>query len=84
MAIKKTVSFKGILAPDTYFKINRLTVLPGNEWMEFNVDYIAAEFEEPFNSVNLQCAYSLLGENPVKQGYEYMKTLEDFAGAEDC
>ena len=28
--------------------------------------------------------YLLNGENPFKQAYEYLKTLEDFKDAEDC
>jgi len=28
--------------------------------------------------------YSIDGENPIKQAYEYIKTLPEFEGAEDC
>jgi hypothetical protein len=70
--------------PDTYIKIATTTIVEGNEWLDFSVHYLADGANTPFNSVNVQCAYSLLGENPIKQGYEYLKTLPEFEGCTDC
>jgi hypothetical protein len=37
-----------------------------------------------FSDVDYQCAYSLDGKNPIKQAYEYLKTLDNFSSAVDC
>lgn len=31
-----------------------------------------------------ECSYDIDGENPIKQVYEYLKTLPEFADAIDC
>jgi hypothetical protein len=84
MALKKNLEFRGILVPDAYIKIATTTIIAGNEWIDFCVHYLATDTGSPFNSVNVQCAYNLLGDNPIKQGYEHLKTLPEFEGCTDC
>lgn len=37
-----------------------------------------------FEDVGYSCAYDLEGGNPLKQAYDHLKTLPEFAGAVDC
>lgn len=82
MALKKTVTFKGITVQDAYIKVWRFE---GEKTkMRFGVCYQADANSQPFDSVTVECPYSLDGENPIKQAYEHIKTLPEFAGAQDC
>ncbi len=38
----------------------------------------------PFDSVEVTYFYDLDGSNPIKQAYEYLKSLPEFADATDC
>ena len=84
MALKKTIDFRGIPVTDAYIRIDTATINSGNERIDFIVHYMASGDSISFNSVSFQCAYDLLGDNPVKQGYEYLKSLDQFVDAEDC
>ncbi len=84
MAISKTIQFKGITVPSAYIRASTLTIHPGNTRMEFLVEYIASQEYGPFDSYIDGATYRLEGGNPIKQAYDYLKTLEKFAGSEDC
>lgn len=84
MALKKSIDFKGILVSDAYIKIAITTILPGNEQAEVHVHYLASSEGVAFLSEGFQFVYDLNGANPIVQAYNHLKTLEAFAGAEDC
>jgi hypothetical protein len=84
MALKQTVNFRGINIPDAYIKIGVLMIHSSNDHIEFSTQYMASGSDTPFNSKTVTCNYSLLGENPIKQAYEYLKTLSEFEDATDC
>lgn len=83
MALKKTIeTIQGLSVNDAYIRIEDVN-LNKNE-MTFNVKtYVDVDkpclSEEFFKSV-----YNIDGNNPIKQGYEYLKTLPEFSGAVDC
>jgi len=84
MALKQTINFRGISIENAYIRISGVTISPGNERLDFVVHYTASSSEMPFNNESIQCSYNLHGENPIQQGYEYLKTLPDFSDATDC
>lgn len=84
MAMKHNLEFLGIYVSDAYVRIATITISSRNEVIDFVAHYMAPGSDVPFNILSYQCWYILSGENPVKQGYEYLKTLPEFAGAEDC
>jgi hypothetical protein len=82
MALRKTINFKSIAVNDCYIKVWRIE---GNkEQISFNVSYSANSNVDAFNGESYSCAYVLDGNNPIKQAYEHLKTLPEFAGSVDC
>jgi hypothetical protein len=84
MALKKTkqASF-GIDVIDAYHRVENLR-LDGKDQIAFGVRSYADQ-EKPFFAEQVfSCAYSLTGDNPIKQAYTHLKTLPEFAGATDC
>lgn len=82
MALKKTWNFCGIPVTDAYIKVrsvagskNEITCLIG-----YHVDPSEAEFM----STQHTFAPDMDGKNFIKQAYEHLKTLPEFAGATDC
>lgn len=84
MALKKSMEFKGISVENAYIKVVSPTIHEDNKAMSFTVLYCAERGSVTFNSMIVQADYSLDGDNPVKQGYERLKAMEEFYGAEDC
>jgi hypothetical protein len=87
MALAKKEKFKfqlfGEVEVDCYIKIKRITGDKNNLLMDvvFTKDNAQGEFVHSFS-----CSFapSLDGANFIKQGYEHLKTLPEFAGAKDC
>lgn len=82
MALKKTIVFKGIEIKDAYMKV---WSYEGNKSeLRCGVSIQVDSNGEMLDSKQYQVPYTLDGENPVKQSYEYLKTLPEFEGAQDC
>lgn len=97
MALRKTISFETnaqcvgnfgcyvgnvlITIEDAYIKIESVTA--DKEYAQANVSMNSAE-----SSLTTSYAFPLSvaddSENFIRQGYEYLKTLPEFAGAVDC
>jgi len=84
MAIKKTVTtVHGLQVIDAYHRVEGVQIRGKSEIL-FTVRSYADVNKQSFHDQNFSCAYSLTGENPIKQAYEHLKTLPEFAGATDC
>lgn len=84
MALKKTViTSSGLQAVDAYHRVEQLKVV-SKDAISFCVRSYASIEKPNFNEVNYSCSYFLDGENPIKQAYEHLKTMPEFAGATDC
>ncbi len=84
MALKKTiVSSQGFEVVDAYHRVENLQ-LADKENVAFRVYVYKDVSFDPFNEKAYACSYNLNGENPLKQAYEYLKTLPEFSGATDC
>jgi hypothetical protein len=84
MALKKTViTVHGFAANDAYHRVEGTQV--SKDTMKFQVRSYKDNSGLPhFADASFGCAYDIAGDNPIKQAYEHLKTLPEFAGATDC
>jgi 5-methylcytosine-specific restriction endonuclease McrBC regulatory subunit McrC len=84
MALKKTIiTGFGITVNDAYHRIEGVQLISKDK-ITFQVRASIDGQKPHFQDVLFVCNYVLTGENPIKQAYEYLKTLPEFAGAIDC
>jgi hypothetical protein len=84
MAIEKTVTTSyGIEVQDAYHRVEGLSIIGKNQ-IHFHVRSSVDGVLPHFADADHQCAYTLDGENPIKQAYAHIKSLPEFAGATDC
>jgi hypothetical protein len=84
MALSKTVStVHGFEAVNAYHRVEAISI-DGKNTINFHVrSYVAAD--KPFFVEQVLTApYTIDGLNPIKQAYEHLKTLPEFADATDC
>ena len=86
MALTKDTNFKGVTIPDAYIRVNNFS--GSKSHIAFNAGFYGKADEngerEMIDQKAYQCAYDLNGSNAVQQAYEHLKTLLEFAGAQDC
>jgi hypothetical protein len=87
MALNKTLKIKTNLGidvevPNAYVKISG--VFGNKSEMTAEVHICKAQGEEPVQRRTYAYPYQIDGANHIKQGYEFLKTLSEFAGATDC
>ena len=82
MALQKTVIFKGITIGGAYLKIQSFS--GSKELLKFDLATHSQAGEQPVTVTSFEMPYSINGSNPIKQAYEHLKTLPEFAGAVDC
>jgi len=84
MALAKTATtFHGFTASNAYHRVECTQV--NKDTMTFQVRSYKDNSGLPhFADALFNCAYNVAGDNPIKQAYLYLKTLPEFAGAEDC
>jgi len=82
MALQKDIEYKGLQITNCYFKVWCLN-LNKNE-MSFGLSYHKDAESPMIYSVTHSCAYTLDGDNPWIQAYNYLKTLPEFSDAVDC
>lgn len=84
MAIAKTIDFKGIVVNDAYIRVTNPTISEDKSTITADLSFYAYKGAPEFDKSRFTCAYDLEGYNPIKQGYDYIKTLEQYSGAVDC
>lgn len=72
----------GLLVENTYSRIDNIFI--SRNRMTITLNYYKDKDLLPFIWSTYGCEYTTDGENPFKQAYEYLKTLEEFKGSEDC
>jgi len=82
MAITKTHTFNGVQIPNAYFKVFRYEGDKSKTRAEIGVH--TSKNLDMFDSLSITFALDLNGDNPVKQSYDYLKTLPEFEGSTDC
>jgi hypothetical protein len=84
MALSKTTTtIHGFEAVDAYHRVEAVA-LPNKNEITFHVRSYSDTDKPFFAEQILTAAYDLDGENPIKQAYDHLKTLPEFAGAIDC
>lgn len=84
MALKKDITTRqGIEIKDAYFRVVSVR-LNSKSGMEYVVAFSKDAQSPAIDSTSHDCAYALVGANPIAQAYEHLKTLPEFAGATDC
>jgi hypothetical protein len=86
MALKKTIPFefagKQITFQDAYIKV---TIAGGSkDRVTASVSFFDQANGNVFKQDVVEFTPSMEGGNFIKQAYEHLKTLEEFAGAVDC
>lgn len=87
MALQKTLSLKNNFQTDSvfsdaYVKIEFLTVTKNN--IVANVSIKKSKESSILRVTKHEFAIDLDLANPIKQAYNHLKTLPEFAGATDC
>ena len=87
MALSKTLKIKtnigiDVEVPNAYIKI--ASVFGNKSEMTAELHISKAQGEEAVQRRTYAYPYQIDGANPIKQGYEYLKTLPEFADATDC
>lgn len=84
MALEKTVtSPQGFKAVDAYHRVEGVSLNSKNEIIFHVRSY--KEIGKPFFAEQvLVSQYDLMGENPIKQAYEYLKIQPEWSDATDC
>lgn len=83
MALIKTVDFRGITVENAVIRVTNLTIYYWRGRMEFSGEILSGLESEAFDVLYEECDYDINGDNPIKQAYNYLKTLDRFAGAVD-
>ena len=84
MALKKTItSIYGNQILNAYHRIENVR-LDKKNLISFHLKFYVDTNYPSFAESIYHCAYDINGENPIKQAYEYLKTLPEFANATDC
>lgn len=81
MALSKTITFKGVTINSAYHRVWGVSITKTE--LSFGLGLHASSNADMIDSTSHTCAYNIAGDNPIKQAYEYLKTLPDFIGAED-
>jgi hypothetical protein len=85
MAFKKSViTNQGFDAIDAYHRVEGVRLV-GKTNILFQVrSYKDDSGVLAFADKEYASEYDLTGDNPIRQAYKYLKTLPEFADAEDC
>ena len=73
-----------LIIPNAYFRVDKIILTKDKINFETSVNRKNADLLIQVLNHRYACDYNLQGANPVKQAYEYLKTLPEFAGATDC
>lgn len=83
MALCKSITtVYGITVAETYLRVENLVVK--KDAINFQLKGYVSTENPNFYSADFVCSYNIDGENPIKQAYEHLKTLSNFAGAVNC
>lgn len=83
MALRITTKLNGVIVQDAYARITSATC--SKKVLAFQVDFLASADERvSFKTAAYEGQHDLEGANAIKQAYEMLKTLPEFADAQDC
>lgn len=83
MAITKSIEVRGVVLPSAYIRLDRIT---GGKHAGFNGEagiYASSSASLPIDTVGLSFGF-VADQDLLVTGYDALKCLPEFAGAEDC
>ena len=84
MALKKdVVTSTGFDCPSAYHKIGNISI-SNKDTLKFSLLIFKEQNLNFFDEKSYECEYDISGRNPIQQGYVYLKSLPEFANAQDC
>lgn len=84
MALKLTVTTPcGFVATDAYHRVEGIQLVD-KATIVFSLSSKKDQEAQEFSNKQYYAPYDLTGENPIKQGYIYLKSLPEFSTAQDC
>lgn len=88
MALSKKINVKTNIGINVdvlaYIKIKKVEVVKSTAMVFIDFKKDQHDTDEPFKVAFLNFEYDMEKANPIRQAYEHMKTLDEYAGAEDC
>lgn len=87
MALTKSVSLQNNFGDTSTFENAYLKVVAvggSKQTFAFELDTLKEKNGQVLDKQVFPLAYDLDGPNPIKQAYEYLKTLPEFADAVEC
>lgn len=87
MALKKEITLKSNFGDDVVFSeaYIRVETLSGNKnHLRFDVSILKKANEQIIDKKHYTFVPDMQGDNFIRQAYKHLKTLPEFAGAEDC
>jgi hypothetical protein len=84
MAFKKLAQTSfGVDVKDAYHRVEGVQLVSKDK-IKFQARVSLDGVKPHFNDTTYECTYDIQGDNPIRQAYEHLKTLQEFAGAVDC
>jgi hypothetical protein len=84
VALKKTVQIEsGVQVQNAYVRVEGVS-LTAKDRVNFQVRFYVDPSKNWFHQDQFECAYDLNKSNPMAQAYEYLKSLDSYANAQDC
>jgi hypothetical protein len=84
MALQKSTEIMGLSTKNAYYQVVSVKELGKNGAIAVVHGFTNDSKEHSFYKNEFAFAYDMSGENPIKQAYEYIKTLPEFADAVNC
>ncbi len=83
MALTKNIELvTGINVADAYLRVEEISLTKAS--LIFHLREYTEQSKPFFNEAVFNCSYDIAGENPIKQAYDHLKLLPEFADAVDA
>jgi hypothetical protein len=74
----------GLSAPQSYVRVSSVSLTGKTQAAAYASYFAAPNSAAAYQVTEHEFLYELEGPNPIKQAYEHLKTLPEFADATDC
>ena len=78
-----TTSAHGFDVPGAYHRVENIQLV-GKDSIFFQLRIYKDSQKPSFSTTAFDAPYDLEGPNPIKQAYQFLKTLPEFSDATDC
>ena len=82
--LKMTFNFNGVTVTDGVLNVIMPSISTDQTTLSFGLAYRASTSDPLLNSATYSCPYDITAGDPFRQAYEYLKSMDKFASAEDA